>query len=163
MQIVIFFIILAKLLNEILKYLNSSGIEYLKNYLQTLLFKVIKVILLNIPIPVTRILIHLIKNYLEKKPIELKFHIFVYITIYYRTLFNYLIFTGIGADDVFIFCKVWGSIKEQKSISTKTHMIYLVQETMKHSVPAMFVTTLTTAVAFFASIVSNVTAVNCFR
>lgn len=34
---------------------------------------------------------------------------------------------------------------------------------MKHAVPSMFVTSLTTAVAFFASVVSNVTAINCFR
>lgn len=33
---------------------------------------------------------------------------------------------------------------------------------MKHAVPSMLVTALTTAVAFFASIVSNVTAINCF-
>lgn len=42
-------------------------------------------------------------------------------------------------------------------------LVRLVQETMKHAVPSMFVTSLTTAVAFFASIVSNVTAINCFR
>lgn len=42
-------------------------------------------------------------------------------------------------------------------------MVRLVQETMKHAVPSMFVTSLTTAVAFFASVVSNVTAINCFR
>lgn len=42
-------------------------------------------------------------------------------------------------------------------------LVKLVQETMKHAVPSMFVTSLTTAVAFFASVVSNVTAINCFR
>ena len=73
---------------------------------------------------------------------------------------NYL-FSGIGADDAFIYCKVWESNKQQKL--TNGGMERLVQETMNHALPSMFTTSFTTAVAFFASIVSNVTAINCFR
>lgn len=68
---------------------------------------------------------------------------------------------GIGADDAFIYCKIWERSKEQKI--SNNGLVRLVQETMKHAVPSMFVTSLTTAVAFFASVVSNVTAINCFR
>ncbi|XP_076619865.1 protein dispatched isoform X1 [Colletes latitarsis] len=67
---------------------------------------------------------------------------------------------GIGADDAFIYCKIWEKGKEQKT--SNDGLVRLVQETMKHAVPSMFVTSLTTAVAFFASVVSNVTAINCF-
>ncbi|XP_029177089.1 protein dispatched-like [Nylanderia fulva] len=67
---------------------------------------------------------------------------------------------GIGADDAFIYCKVWESEKQQKL--SNGGLVHLVQTTMKHAVPSMFVTSLTTAVAFFASIISNVTSINCF-
>ncbi|XP_014475788.1 PREDICTED: protein dispatched isoform X1 [Dinoponera quadriceps] len=67
---------------------------------------------------------------------------------------------GIGADDAFIYCKIWNSNKRHGF--SDGGLVCLVQETMKHAFPSMFVTSLTTAVAFFASIVSNVTAINCF-
>ncbi|XP_034948798.1 protein dispatched [Chelonus insularis] len=71
-----------------------------------------------------------------------------------------IVAVGIGADDAFIFCKIWEQHKQQKN--SNGSLTKVVQETMKHAVPSMFVTSLTTAVAFFASIVSNVTAINCF-
>lgn len=70
-------------------------------------------------------------------------------------------FLGIGADDAFIYCKIWESGKQQKL--SDGGLTRLIQETMKHAFPSMFVTSFTTAVAFFASIVSKVTAINCFR
>ncbi|XP_012280511.1 protein dispatched [Orussus abietinus] len=78
----------------------------------------------------------------------------------FMNLLAIVVAVGIGADDAFIFCKVWECGKQQKLNSGG--LVHLVQETMKHAVPSMFVTSLTTAVAFFASIVSNVTAINCF-
>lgn len=78
----------------------------------------------------------------------------------FMNLLAIVVAVGIGADDAFIYCKVWESGKQQKL--SNEGLIKLVQETMKHAVPAMFVTSLTTGVAFFASIVSNVTAINCF-
>lgn len=74
---------------------------------------------------------------------------------------QFYLFKGIGADDAFIYCKIWEKGKEKKI--SNNGLVKLVQETMKHAVPSMFVTSLTTAVAFFASVVSNVTAINCFR
>ncbi|XP_018362841.1 PREDICTED: protein dispatched isoform X1 [Trachymyrmex cornetzi] len=90
----------------------------------------------------------------------------IYTVILYIKFFPFMnllaivVAVGIGADDAFIYCKVWESKKEQKL--SNDGLVQLVQETMKHAFPAMFVTSLTTAVAFFASIVSNVTAINCF-
>jgi predicted RND superfamily exporter protein len=69
--------------------------------------------------------------------------------------------SGIGADDAFVYCKIWESGKQQKL--SNGGLIHLIQETMKNAFPSMFVTSFTTAIAFFASIVSNVTAINCFR
>lgn len=78
----------------------------------------------------------------------------------FMNLLAIVVAVGIGADDAFIYCKVWESRKQQKL--SNGGLVRLVQETMKHAFPSMFVTSLTTAVAFFASIVSNVTAINCF-
>ncbi|XP_026674995.1 protein dispatched [Ceratina calcarata] len=78
----------------------------------------------------------------------------------FMNLLAIVVAVGIGADDAFIYCKIWERGKEQKI--SNNGLVKLVQETMKHAVPSMFVTSLTTAVAFFASVVSNVTAINCF-
>ncbi|XP_054006493.1 protein dispatched isoform X1 [Hylaeus anthracinus] len=78
----------------------------------------------------------------------------------FMNLLAIVVAVGIGADDVFIYCKIWERGREQKL--SNDGLVRLVQETMKHAVPSMFVTSLTTAVAFFASVVSNVTAINCF-
>ncbi|KAG7206137.1 hypothetical protein KM043_003529 [Ampulex compressa] len=78
----------------------------------------------------------------------------------FMNLLAIVVAVGIGADDAFIYCKVWECGKQQKL--SNDGLVRLVQETMKHAIPSMFVTSLTTAVAFFASIVSNVTAINCF-
>lgn len=78
----------------------------------------------------------------------------------FMNLLAVVVAVGIGADDAFIYCKIWECNKQQKL--TNGGMERLVQETMAHALPSMFTTCLTTAVAFFASIVSNVTAINCF-
>ncbi|XP_076292397.1 protein dispatched isoform X2 [Lasioglossum baleicum] len=78
----------------------------------------------------------------------------------FMNLLAIVVAVGIGADDAFIYCKIWEKGKQQKI--SNNGLVKLVQETMKHAVPSMFVTSLTTAVAFFASVVSNVTAINCF-
>lgn len=67
---------------------------------------------------------------------------------------------GIGADDAFILCKTWQCAKAENCNLTLTR---LVQNSLKHSAISMFVTTLTTAAAFYASYVSAITAIRCFR
>jgi hypothetical protein len=67
---------------------------------------------------------------------------------------------GIGADDAFIFCKVWRCIKAEKDNGIS---VELVHDAVKHATPSMFVTSLTTASAFYASYISSITAIKCFR
>nr|CAD7202924.1 unnamed protein product [Timema douglasi] len=67
-----------------------------------------------------------------------------------------IVIIGIGADDAFIFCKVWQCAKTEKDNGT---LVKLVHDTLKHATLSMFVTTLTTAAAFYASYVSSITAI----
>lgn len=91
-------------------------------------------------------------------------------------LFN----TGIGADDAFIFVKVWNcAISERiKSmgggcpITSTTSMASeasyrdtlagLIDVTLTHAAISMGVTSLTTAVAFYVSFINSITAIKCF-
>lgn len=66
---------------------------------------------------------------------------------------------GIGADDAFIFCKIWRTVKQEKNSS----IVKLMGDTFHHAFLTMFVTSLTTSVAFLASYTSSVTAICCFR
>ncbi|KAJ4434346.1 hypothetical protein ANN_22905 [Periplaneta americana] len=68
--------------------------------------------------------------------------------------------SGIGADDAFIFCKVWQCAKAEKNNGT---LVKLVHDTLRHATLSMFVTSLTTAAAFYASYISSITAIGCFR
>jgi predicted RND superfamily exporter protein len=67
---------------------------------------------------------------------------------------------GIGADDAFIFCKVWQCAKAEKNGGS---LVKLVHDTLRHAMLSMFVTSLTTAAAFYASYISSITAIGCFR
>jgi len=67
---------------------------------------------------------------------------------------------GIGADDAFIFCKVWQCAKAEKNSGS---LVKLVHDTLRHATMSMFVTSLTTAAAFYASFISSITAIGCFR
>ncbi|XP_064490316.1 protein dispatched homolog 1-like isoform X2 [Ornithodoros turicata] len=66
---------------------------------------------------------------------------------------------GIGADDAFIYCKMWGCAKAEKNNGT---LVKLVRDTLHHACLSMLVTSVTTATAFFASFTSSITAVRCF-
>ncbi|CAG4977512.1 unnamed protein product [Colias eurytheme] len=87
---------------------------------------------------------------------------------------------GIGADDAFIYVKVWTMVSKRlirdniviqenglsdiKNVSSagETILVQILEETLKHTVIAILITTVTTAVAFFASYVSYIPAINCF-
>lgn len=73
----------------------------------------------------------------------------------------FYIFLGIGADNSFIFCKLWHLNKNDQS--NDNDIIKIMSGTFHHAFKSMFVTTLTTAVAFWGSCVSSVTAISCFR
>ncbi|XP_013177872.1 PREDICTED: protein dispatched [Papilio xuthus] len=111
---------------------------------------------------------------------------FLYIYVFNLEFFPFMnllvivVVIGIGADDAFLYVKIWKMISSQlirdnivtqeselteiKNISSagETILIQILEETLRHSILTMFITTLTTAVAFFASYISYIPAINCF-
>ncbi|KAL1492621.1 hypothetical protein ABEB36_010857 [Hypothenemus hampei] len=91
---------------------------------------------------------------------------FIYEVVYEISFFPFMnvltvvICIGIGADNIFILCKFWHINKLDQSHNNNLKKI--ISKTMRHAFKSMFVTTLTTAVAFWGSIVSTVTAISCF-
>ena len=78
---------------------------------------------------------------------------------------------GIGADDAFVYMDVWNQAtrehRDQRTCSTTdddtTHdLISITADTMKHASLSMFVTSFTTASAFFASLTSEITSIRLF-
>ncbi|XP_061481105.1 protein dispatched homolog 1 isoform X2 [Rhineura floridana] len=88
----------------------------------------------------------------------------------YRVVFNFeffpfmnltalIILVGIGADDAFVLCDVWNYTKFDKSHGATSETVSI---TLQHAALSMFVTSFTTAAAFYANYVSNITAIRCF-
>ncbi|KAJ7341042.1 hypothetical protein JRQ81_004712 [Phrynocephalus forsythii] len=88
----------------------------------------------------------------------------------YRVVFNFeffpfmnltalIILVGIGADDAFVLCDVWNYTKFDKSHAATSETVSI---TLQHAALSMFVTSFTTAAAFYANYVSNITAIRCF-
>ncbi|XP_074846015.1 protein dispatched homolog 1 isoform X2 [Carettochelys insculpta] len=88
----------------------------------------------------------------------------------YRVVFNFeffpfmnltalIILVGIGADDAFVLCDVWNYTKFDKSHTNTSETVSI---TLQHAALSMFVTSFTTAAAFYANYVSNITAIRCF-
>ncbi|KAM9354606.1 protein dispatched homolog 1 isoform 1-T2 [Pholidichthys leucotaenia] len=70
-----------------------------------------------------------------------------------------IILVGIGADDAFVLCDVWNYTKIDKPHAELTETVGV---TLQHAALSMFVTSFTTAAAFYANYVSNITAIRCF-
>uniref|UniRef100_W5NI07 Protein dispatched homolog 1 n=1 Tax=Lepisosteus oculatus TaxID=7918 RepID=W5NI07_LEPOC len=70
-----------------------------------------------------------------------------------------IILVGIGADDAFVLCDVWNYTKFDKPNSELSETVGI---TLQHAALSMFVTSFTTAAAFYANYVSNITAIRCF-
>ncbi|XP_007434470.1 protein dispatched homolog 1 [Python bivittatus] len=88
----------------------------------------------------------------------------------YRVVFNFeffpfmnltalIILVGIGADDAFVLCDVWNYTKFDKSHAATSETMSI---TLQHAALSMFVTSFTTAAAFYANYVNNITAIRCF-
>ncbi|KAJ0027012.1 hypothetical protein NQD34_018012 [Periophthalmus magnuspinnatus] len=88
----------------------------------------------------------------------------------YRLVFNFeffpfmnltalIILVGIGADDAFVLCDVWNYTKFDKPHADLSETVGV---TLQHAALSMFVTSFTTAAAFYANYVSNITAIRCF-
>lgn len=95
----------------------------------------------------------------------------------FMNLLAVVVLVGIGADDAFIFVKIWNcSIAERvkslgmpiKASSITSNGSYpetlagLIAVTLKHAALSMLVTTLTTALALYTSVINSITAVRCF-
>ncbi|XP_041788243.1 protein dispatched [Anopheles merus] len=119
---------------------------------------------------------------------------FIYSFIFELTFFPFMnllaviVVVGIGADDAFIFLKIWqctiaerlkcgGGIVIPIAPSTAScnseasgsaargesdTLVEIMGSTLRHAALSMLVTSLTTAAAFYASYVSSITAVRCF-
>ncbi|XP_078255018.1 protein dispatched homolog 1 isoform X2 [Rhinoraja longicauda] len=70
-----------------------------------------------------------------------------------------IILVGIGADDAFVLCDVWNHTKLDKPTA---ELVETMGITLNHAALSMFVTSFTTAAAFYANYVSNITAIRCF-
>ncbi|XP_044742091.1 protein dispatched [Chrysoperla carnea] len=64
---------------------------------------------------------------------------------------------GIGADDAFVFCKFWNA-PEYIHISIECKLF----RTFQHAIVSIFLTSLTTAIAFYSSMFSSITAIRLF-
>ena len=77
----------------------------------------------------------------------------------FMNLLVLVILIGIGADNVFIYSKTWALAKQEKNVGT---LEKIVSDTIRHATLSIFVTSLTTAAAFYASYVNHITALACF-
>uniref|UniRef100_A0A3Q2QXH4 Dispatched homolog 1 (Drosophila) n=1 Tax=Fundulus heteroclitus TaxID=8078 RepID=A0A3Q2QXH4_FUNHE len=70
-----------------------------------------------------------------------------------------IILVGIGADDALVLCDVWNYTKFDKQHAELSETVSV---TLHHAALSMFVTSFTTAAAFYGNYVSNITAIRCF-
>ena len=71
-----------------------------------------------------------------------------------------LMLVAVGADDAFIFYDCWQQCK--KSSSSEVTVEEIIEKTLNHAALAIFVTSLTTASAFFSNMISCITSIQCF-
>lgn len=77
----------------------------------------------------------------------------------FMNLLAAVVVIGTGADDLFIFWKTWTAIKHSRNASILER---LVTHTLSHASAAMFVTSASTATAFFASSYTDIVSIKCF-
>ncbi|XP_018325648.1 protein dispatched isoform X2 [Agrilus planipennis] len=76
----------------------------------------------------------------------------------FMNLLAVVVALGIGADNVFLFCKVWQSKNQGKNLS----YVECMNATFHHAFLSMFITSVTTMAAFLASYLSSIIAIRCF-
>ncbi|RUS87455.1 hypothetical protein EGW08_004771 [Elysia chlorotica] len=77
----------------------------------------------------------------------------------YMNMVALVLMVGIGADDLFLYCKVWHLAKSEKNNGV---LEKIVSDTLRHTALSMLVTSLTSAAAFYANYVSDITSIRCF-
>ncbi|KAF2363401.1 Protein patched/dispatched [Trinorchestia longiramus] len=85
----------------------------------------------------------------------------------YMNVLSCIIAVALGADDTFVFCRVWRSVARDSGGGGHGRSCYkvpvkFVEEVMNHAASSVVVTSLTTAAAFLASTTSAITAIKCF-
>ncbi|XP_071961976.1 protein dispatched homolog 1-like [Antedon mediterranea] len=96
---------------------------------------------------------------------SLIFSYFFYVVVFRLVFFPFMnlcaiiLLVGIGADDTFIFCDVWKKLRFERP---HTPLLIIMIETLRHAVLTMFVTSFTTAAAFYVNAISSITAIRCF-
>ena len=70
-----------------------------------------------------------------------------------------LLLIAIGADDVFVYYDAWQHVKSEHPTWTTEQRL---SATFSHAILSIFVTSFTTAAAFLANVVSDITALQCF-
>ncbi|KAJ3606517.1 hypothetical protein NHX12_026038 [Muraenolepis orangiensis] len=70
-----------------------------------------------------------------------------------------IILVGVGADDAFVLCDVWNYAKLDRPEAEPAETVAVA---LRHAALSMFVTSFTTAAAFYANYVSSITAIRCF-
>uniref|UniRef100_A0A914WWK2 Bursicon n=1 Tax=Plectus sambesii TaxID=2011161 RepID=A0A914WWK2_9BILA len=86
--------------------------------------------------------------------IVFRLHFFPFIN-----LLALVLLVGIGADDAFILHSAW---LQAKRGPVEAPMAKLVEDSLRHACLSMFVTSLTTAAAFYTNIISKIIAIKCF-
>ena len=87
----------------------------------------------------------------------------------FLNLLSGIVIIAVAADDVFVYYDTWHKIKNDRArlkIGIQqpdgTELAIVASETFKHATVAIFVTSFTTAAAFFANCVSSITVIKCF-
>ncbi|XP_005097030.2 protein dispatched homolog 1-like [Aplysia californica] len=77
----------------------------------------------------------------------------------YMNMVTLIVIIGVGADDLYIYCKVWHLAKAEKNNGV---LEKIVSDTLRHTALSMLVTSLTTATSFYANYISDISAIRCF-
>ena len=70
-----------------------------------------------------------------------------------------IIMIGVGSDDVFVYMDTW---KQTYKMNQRAPLDRRVYQTLRHAALSMFVTSFTTATAFFANAISPIVSIKCF-
>ncbi|KAL9980997.1 hypothetical protein ACROYT_G009647 [Oculina patagonica] len=90
---------------------------------------------------------------------------FLYTTVFKLDFFPFLNVTtlvflvGIGADDAFVYYDIW---RQTRGANPNANIMQLTLKTLRYAAVSMFVTSLTTASAFFAGVSSTITPIRLF-
>ena len=90
---------------------------------------------------------------------------FLYTRVFQLDFFPFLNITtlvflvGIGADDAFVYYDIW---RQTRAANPNANILQLTVKTLRYAAVSMFVTSLTTASAFFAGVSSTITPIKLF-